>query len=151
MIQVGESGLITITGGKWTTYRKMAEEVVDIAIEKNGLENKPSVTAAMKLSGHDQPVLPADITGESEENLEQWVQHSVSTEMCITVEDFLARRTRQLLLDTNAAIKAAPKVASILAEQFNKDKDWVQQQINNFSETAKKYIPSSNLPATGRP
>ncbi|HRE37852.1 MAG TPA: glycerol-3-phosphate dehydrogenase/oxidase [Chitinophagaceae bacterium] len=151
LIQVAESGLITITGGKWTTYRKMAEEVVDIAIEKNGLENKPSVTAGMKLSGYDQPVLPADITRESEERLEQLVQHSARTEMCMTVEDFLARRTRQLLLDTNAAIKAAPWVASILAEQFNKDKDWVQQQINNFNETAKKYIPTLNLPATGRP
>ncbi len=145
LIQIAESGLITVTGGKWTTYRKMAEDVVDIAIEKNGLENKPSVTAAMKLSGYDQPVLPADITGESEERLKQLVQHSASTEMCITVEDFLARRTRQLLLDANAAIKAAPWVAGILAEQFNKDKDWVQQQINNFNAIAKNYSPTLNL------
>jgi len=151
LIQIAESGLITVTGGKWTTYRKMAEDVVDIAIEKNGLENKPSVTAGMKLSGYDQPVLPADITGESEERLKQLVEHSASTEMCMRVEDFLARRTRQLFLDANAAIKAAPWVAGILAEQFNKDKDWVQQQINNFSETAKKYIPILNLPATGKP
>ena len=145
LIQIAESGLITVTGGKWTTYRKMAEDVVDIAIEKNGLENKPSVTAAMKLSGYDQPVLPADITGESEERLKQLVEHSASTEMCMTVEDFLARRTRQLLLDANAAIKAAPWVAGILAEQFNKDKDWVQQQINNFNAIAKNYSPTLNL------
>ena len=99
----------------------------------------------MKLSGYDQPVLPADINGESEERLKQLVQHSASTEMCITVEDFLARRTRQLLLDANAAIKAAPWVAGILAEQFNKDKDWVQQQINNFNDIAKNYSPTLNL------
>ena len=61
LISVADSGLITITGGKWTTYRKMAEDVVDIAIEKNRLPKKPCITKELKLYGHDQPVMPAEI------------------------------------------------------------------------------------------
>ena len=141
LIQVAESGLVTITGGKWTTYRKMAEDVVDIAIEKNGLENKPSITATMKLAGHDQPVTPAEINGLQETRLRVLIHQSVENEMCQTVEDFLARRTRQLLLDADAAIKIAPSVAQLIAEKLNKDERWINEQINNFNAIAKNYLP----------
>ena len=141
LIQVAESGLVTITGGKWTTYRKMAEDVVDIAIEKNGLENKPSITATMKLAGYDQPVVPAEINGLQENQLRVLVHQSVENEMCQTVEDFLARRTRQLLLDAGAAIKIAPSVAHLMAEKLNKDEIWIKEQINNFNAIAKNYLP----------
>ena len=141
LIQVAESGLVTITGGKWTTYRKMAEDVVDIAIEKNGLENKPSITATMKLAGHDQQVAPAEINGLQETRLRVLIHQSVENEMCQTVEDFLARRTRQLLLDADAAIKIAPSVAQLIAEKLNKDERWINEQINNFNAIAKNYLP----------
>jgi glycerol-3-phosphate dehydrogenase len=141
LIQVADSGLITITGGKWTTYRKMAEDVVDIAIEKYGLENKPSITANMKLAGHDQPVAPAEINGLQENQLKLQVNQSLENEMCQTVEDFLARRTRQLLLDANAAIKIAPSVAQLMGENLKKDEIWIKEQINNFNTIAKNYLP----------
>jgi glycerol-3-phosphate dehydrogenase len=141
LIQVTDSGMITITGGKWTTYRKMAEDVVNITIEKNGWTSTDSVTASMQLEGYDRPVPPAEIAGLPEKVLKEWIHLSVTTEMCQTVEDFLARRTRQLLLDANAAIKIAPSVAQLMAEKMNKDEIWVTEQINNFNAIAKNYLP----------
>ena len=67
------------------------------------------------------------------------------TEMCMTTEDFLSRRTRHLLLDAKAAIEAAPSVAKIMATEMNKDDKWIIGQINDFNKIAKHYIPSSNL------
>ena len=68
--------------------------------------------------------------------------------MCMTVEDFLSRRTRQLLLEAKVAIENAPIVARILAIELNKDETWINQQINDFTKLANNYIPSSNMHAT---
>jgi len=139
LIAVADSGLITITGGKWTTYRKMAEDVIDIAIEKNNLAKTPCATKELKLFGHDQRLMPATSL------LEEDIKRAISTEMCMTTEDFLSRRTRHLLLDAKAAIEAAPSVAKIMATEMNKDDQWIIGQINDFIKIAKHYIPSSNL------
>lgn len=143
LIHIAESGLITITGGKWTTYRKMAEDAVDIAIEKAGLTKKETLTRNLKLFGHDQPVMPADISVEKEERLKKLVQHSVQTEMCMTVEDFLARRTRQLLLDADKANSLSPVVARLMAEEMKQTGNWIQAQINNFNEVAENYTANT--------
>ncbi|MBL7723031.1 MAG: glycerol-3-phosphate dehydrogenase/oxidase [Chitinophagaceae bacterium] len=141
LITVADSGMITITGGKWTTYRKMAEDVVDIAMEKAGLEKKDCVTEDMKLAGYNKPVIPADINSLNNDELKAIIQQSVAEEMCMTAEDFLLRRTRQLLLDARAAVTIAPVVATMLAEEMNKDETWIKEQINNFNAIAKKYLP----------
>jgi len=60
--------------------------------------------------------------------------------MTRTVDDFLSRRTRNLLLDANASLEAAPKVAEVMAKELNKDKNWIADQINQFSDIAKNYI-----------
>ena len=139
LITVGDSGLITITGGKWTTYRKMAEDVIDIAIEKNNLPKGPSVTKELKLFGHDQPSYsPTSVEKED-------IKKAINDEMCMTIEDFLSRRTRHLLLNARTAIQAAPLVATIMAAEMNKDEAWISQQINDFTKIAKHYIPSLNL------
>jgi glycerol-3-phosphate dehydrogenase len=143
LINIAESGLITITGGKWTTYRKMAEDVVDIAIEENGLGQRPCITKELKLNGHDKPVAPAEITSLTNDELKALIKKSVAEEMCMTVEDFLSRRTRQLLLNANEAIKAAPLVAKLMAEEMNKDEVWIKEQINIFNIIAANYKPAT--------
>lgn len=144
LISIGDSGMITITGGKWTTYRKMAEDVIDIAAETYDLNSNPCVTKELKLNGHDKAVMPAAITSLSAETLKAAIKKSVEEEMCMTVEDFLSRRTRQLLLNANEAIKAAPLIARLMAEEMNKDEFWIKEQINNFNAIAKNYIPITN-------
>jgi len=138
LITVSESGLITITGGKWTTYRGMAEDVVDIAVEKNNLQGRKSSTTDLRLHGHDQPCIPADSITEQD------IGKAVTDEMCVTPEDYLSRRTRHLLLDARSAIAAAPFVAKIMAAKMNKDDLWIKQQTDDFINLAKNYIPTLN-------
>ncbi len=142
LICIGNSGLITITGGKWTTYRKMAEDVVDIAMKTFDLPDKPCITKELKLNGHDKSVTPAEITSLSNEELKTIITKSVQEEMCMTVEDFLSRRTRQLLLNASEAIKAAPLVAKLMASAMSKDEHWIKEQINTFNLIAKNYLPT---------
>jgi glycerol-3-phosphate dehydrogenase len=141
LITVSDSGLITITGGKWTTYRKMAEDVIDIAMEKFNLSKRTCTTTDLKLHGHDQPGFPADSIATED------ITRAVSDEMCVTAEDYLSRRTRHLLLNAKSAVEAAPAVAKIMAAKMNKDETWISQQINEFTKLANNYIPSSNLHA----
>jgi glycerol-3-phosphate dehydrogenase len=166
LIAVSDSGLITITGGKWTTYRRMAEDVINIAIKKANLENKPCVTAELKIHGakdetdFTEPFYyygtdKANILSliEKDKSLVELVHPNLSyikaeiiwavqNEMCMTVEDALARRTRALLLDAKASIEAAPIVASLMAKEMNKNEEWIKQQIESFNEVAKNYLPN---------
>ena len=150
LISIGDSGLITITGGKWTTYRKMAEDVVDIAIQHFEMPFKPCITKTLKLHGIDQTVIPAEIFSLTQDALTTIIKKCVQEEMCMTVEDFLSRRTRQLLLNANEAIKAAPLVARLMAEEMtqgllteHKNEIWIKEQINTFNKIAINYKPSS--------
>ena len=79
------------------------------------------------------------------ETIKTLVSRSVKEEMCMTVEDFLSRRTRQLLLDAAIAIEKAPLIAQWMAAGLNKDEIWIKEQINNFNAIAKNYIPTQNL------
>ncbi len=142
LISVGHSGLITITGGKWTTCRKMAEDVVNVAIEKNDLAAKPCITMDLKLQGHDLPLPPPSIHHLDEPGLLRVIKNSMNDEMCMTVEDFLSRRTRQLLLDARVAIEKAPQIAQCMGRQSGKDMNWILEQINNFKDIARNYVPS---------
>lgn len=141
VVTLTDSGLITITGGKWTTYRKMAEDVVDLAIEEMGLPEKKTVTKNLLLYGHDQPVLPADPSSLPKEQLQSAIIKSLREESCITIEDFLSRRTRLLLLDAQKAIEMAPVVAGIMAAETGKDEGWIKNQVNEFTLIAKNYLP----------
>ena len=144
LISMADSGLITITGGKWTTYRRMAEDVIDFAIVKNKLTGKSCITKELRLFGADQPAMPPDIFNLTETALKDAIKRSVTHEMCMTVEDFLARRTRSLLLDAKAAIEKAPVVSSLMASEMNKDERWTSEQIASFKLTANNYLPTSN-------
>jgi glycerol-3-phosphate dehydrogenase len=163
-ILISKGGLITLTGGKWTTYRKMAEDVVDAAASKAGLPAKKSVTAKMKIHGHLENVDRSDPLywyGSDRELINNLVQEdpdlgtvisdrlhviraqvilAVREEMARTLEDFLARRIRALQLDAREAVRMAPAVAAIMASELGKDKAWVADQVEIFTQLASRCI-----------
>lgn len=167
LITVSNSGLITITGGKWTTYRHMAEDVIDIAIASSGLADiecktknlaihgsaKVDFEDTMYYFGSDQPFIYslADSNPAWKEKLHPALPYikaeivwTVRNEMCMTIEDALSRRTRALLLDAKAAIESAPAVAAIMAKEMNKDAQWEKDQVAQFNAVAKNYLPDIN-------
>jgi len=146
LITVSETGLISITGGKWTTCRKMAEDVIDTAEKTAGFAHRPVQTKQLRLAGHDQPAPVVKIDTGAETELAQQVAKAVQEEMCITVEDFLSRRTRQLLLDARKAAALAPLVATAIANKRQKNQEWIDTQINQFSKLASQYSINQNQP-----
>lgn len=146
MIETDAAGMLTITGGKWTTYRRMAEDAVDQAMELAGLAATPSVTEHLLIPG------PAVTEGDGERLQAKLpytaadVLRAVRDEMAQTVEDVLARRTRALFLDAKAAIETAPFVASIMAAEMGKDDAWAAAEVAEFKKIAENYL--GRLPAT---
>lgn len=158
VIQVSPSGLITVTGGKWTTYRQMGAQVVNRAIASAALPATTSVTANLHLHGWTEQPLPEPLqvygsdaaevqTLSGADRLlhaalpysEAEVHWGVRYEMAQTVEDILSRRTRALLLDAAASVEAAPRVAQILAEELGHDFAWEEQQVKEFTTLAQGY------------
>ncbi len=167
LIQLSASSLITITGGKWTTYRRMAEDTINIAIKNGLLDQRTCVTKTLKIHGwknnidynedlyyygndvtgirkliYEDPSLQATIH-ESLPYIKAAIVWAVRQEMCMTVDDALARRTRALFLDAQAAIDAAPLVAALMAKEMNKDSTWQQNEIDNFKKIAMNYLPAN--------
>jgi glycerol-3-phosphate dehydrogenase len=162
-IDIERSGLITITGGKWTTYRHMAELAVDKAADISGLGKRQCVTEGMRLHGYhdngkefgtlqrygsDAPAVKA--LAASSKQLETRlhpelpyiaaeVVWSVRTEMAQTVEDVLARRLRALFLNAEAAIAMAPAVAGLMAEELGWSSDRAESDLGRFLAVARQY------------
>jgi glycerol-3-phosphate dehydrogenase len=126
-IEISSSGLLTIAGGKWTTYRRMAEDAVEHAIVLGQLEERPCVTRELRIRAPE----------EHDDSGAWFARH----EMARTVEDVLARRTRLLFLDARAALAKAPQVARELAGELGRDEAWQQSQLKMFAETAAHFIP----------
>lgn len=163
-IEVGKSGLLSIAGGKWTTYRKMAEDCVDHAATLAKLNERPCVTKTLKIHGfHEQAEQFGELRyyGSDALALHELVKASaalreqldpalpiqaaqvvwaVRQEMARTVEDVLARRTRALFLNAKAALAMAPAVARIMAGELERDESWQKKQIAEFSATAQHYL-----------
>ncbi|NGM61586.1 glycerol-3-phosphate dehydrogenase/oxidase [Sphingobacterium sp. SGG-5] len=157
------SNLITITGGKWTTYRKMAEETVDMAIKIGHLPVKECRTTDLpihgftkeKHTGHWQ-VYGSDVQEimqltESNPELKEKLHDrydfiaaevvwACQQEMALRVEDFLARRIRFILLDAQASLEAAPKVARIMAQCLGKSDEWIENEINSYKQLVRNYV-----------
>jgi glycerol-3-phosphate dehydrogenase len=161
-VNVSTSGLISVLGGKWTTYRKMGEDTVDTAMVVGGLDEKKCKTKKLKLHGYEENVDfddPLHVYGSNRhkiissgnpednrslsdkfyisKNLILW---SVEQEMAVHLEDILARRVRGLFLDAHEAINIAPEVAQIMADAMKKDNKWIARELNEFNTIAKKYI-----------
>ncbi|WP_143307680.1 glycerol-3-phosphate dehydrogenase/oxidase [Chitinophaga vietnamensis] len=163
-IIVAASGLVTIIGGKWTTYRRMAEDVIHELERALRWKETASVTHEMKLHGATDNVNwddPWYFYGSDALHIHQMVATqpdlqevlspayniikaqviwAVREEMARKVEDFLARRTRLLFLDAREAIRIAPAVAAIMAAELKKDDGWITEQVRSFTEEAKMYI-----------
>jgi glycerol-3-phosphate dehydrogenase len=127
-IEISSSGMLTIAGGKWTTYRHMAEDAVDHAIVLGHLDERPCITRNLRIRD----------PGSHEDSGGWYAQH----EMARTVEDVLARRTRLLFLDARAALKKAPQVAGELARELGRNEAWQHAQVSAFKQTAAHYLIS---------
>lgn len=165
-LMVSLSGLITITGGKWTTYRKMAQDTINKAWMVGGLPERKCVTKTMPIHGYvknirfDSPgyFYGSDLNAINEmihtepelgqllhldyEYTRAQVVWAVRHEMARTVEDFLSRRIRMLLLDARASMAMAPEVADIMARELKQDSKWIQTQVKNFQTLVNGYILS---------
>jgi glycerol-3-phosphate dehydrogenase len=163
-LTVSASGLLTITGGKWTTYRKMAEDTVDHGIVLGMLEPRECVTEELNIHGHhahperfgalaaygsDAPAVEALLLSDPRlgEALAPGlparvgeVVWAVREEMARTVDDVLSRRTRSLLLNARAAVAAAPRVAGIMAKELGRDRKWRKGQVEEFNKVADGHI-----------
>jgi glycerol-3-phosphate dehydrogenase len=125
-IEISSSGLLTIAGGKWTTYRHMAEDAVDHALVLGHLDERPCVTRDLRIRD----------PGPHEDSAAWYARH----EMARTVEDVLARRTRLLFLDARAALTQAPQIARELAQELHRDTAWEQAQVTAFHQTARHFL-----------
>ena len=173
-IVVSPGGLVTITGGKWTTYRQMAEDVVDAAEKVAGLERRKCGTKDLPLHGWTRAAIPEKVLspyGSDAARLSallrarpelagllhpelpylrgEVVWHA-KAEMARTVEDVLARRTRALLLNARASIAAALAVARLLAAELGHGDAWIRSQVEAYTALARGYVftdPASRAPA----
>ncbi|TWT85432.1 Aerobic glycerol-3-phosphate dehydrogenase [Posidoniimonas polymericola] len=156
-VRASKTGLLSVIGGKWTTYRRMAEDAVDQAIEAGDLPKRPSPTAELPIFGatrravspHDWPGV-GELMAESPElsellspdlpYTEAHVVWAARGEQARTVEDVLSRRTRALLLDAQAASDCAPRVAELLAAELGRDAAWQSEQIASFQALARRHV-----------
>ena len=165
-IIVSETGLITITGGKWTTYRKIAEDIVDKAIAIHQLPKCKCITEHLPIHGNkkncdadfenhlfiygtdkkailqlqeNEPELKEKLHPNYNYTLAE-VVWAIRYEMATTIEDVLARRVRLLFLDARAAIDCSPKVAQLLAKELKHDQIWIQNQLIDFKSVANGFL-----------
>lgn len=163
-IIVSDHDLITITGGKWTSYRRMAEDTVNKAIEMGKVEKRKCVTRKLKIHGWRPNPNLADhmyVYGSDEPAIRQMISENpalgerlsekygytvaevlwaVREEMAQTVEDVLARRVRLLFVDAREAQNVARRVAEVMAEEMGKDKTWIDEQVESFVNVSNNYI-----------
>lgn len=161
-ITLSSSGLLSIIGGKWTTYRRMAEETIDKAISSGILEARECVTKNLKLT--DQPegindrlriygkgagdirqiIVSDPDSGKPLHNMLPYTKAEIiwicRNEMPCNIEDILARRTRALFLNACASMEIAPAVADIMAKENGYDQDWVDRQFSAYKNLAGRYI-----------
>ena len=171
-IHIDPSGLLTIVGGKWTTYRHMAEDAIDHAIPLGKLPRKPCITRTLPIHGahpHPEQLGSLAVYGADAEPLRALthahpelarqlhpdlpylaaeVVWAARAEMARTVEDVLARRTRALFLNAHAAIQMAPAVASLLAQELGHDDAWARNQVTGFQSLASQYTLDPAEPGT---
>ena len=165
-VLVGRSGLLTVTGGKWTTYRHMAEDCVDHCITLGRLRDEPCTTKNLHIHGYvdalDEPLHedePLAVYGADADAIRTLARDAAlaaplhpdlpyigaeivwgaRAEMARSVEDALARRTRALFLNAGAAMAMAESTARLLARELGRDEAWVAAQVSEFRALAQEY------------
>lgn len=163
-IFISDSDLFTMVGGKWTTFRRMAEDMVRKVEETKGWTVTHSKTRTMHLHGYMTNINLNDPLyfygsdreyilqlAKTEKGLEGMISKkidlnraqvawAVRNEMARTVEDVISRRIRCLLLDASECVRIAPVVADLMAKEMGKDEDWVKKEIKDFNKIAACYI-----------
>jgi glycerol-3-phosphate dehydrogenase len=162
-ITLSDSGLLTIIGGKWTTYRRMAQETLDRAIREGFLEKARCVTSNLKLISQTTNLTSERlrIYGDNTVDIEKIILENPESgkpvdarlpytyaeiiwicrnEMPLNIEDILARRTRSLFLNARASADIAPKVADLMANEFGYDQKWKEEQLESYNDLVKNYI-----------
>ena len=150
ILEVSRSGLITVVGGKWTTYRAMANECIDLAAAVARLPRRPCVTARVKIRGAED-AMTMQVMGRGDPQASPWLDEALAIdEVCVrwaarheaarTVDDVLSRRTRALHLNARSAIRMAPEVARVLGEELGRDPLWQQNQVEEFRALAANYL-----------
>ena len=162
-ITLSPSGLLTIIGGKWTTYRRMAEETIDRAIKAVLMYKAKCVTSNLKLTtiNTDNTLVRLYIYGDHYVDIERMISENPElgipvdprlpytsaeilwicrNEMPLRLEDILARRTRSLFLNARASAEIAPIVAGFMASEFGYDQKWQEEQVESYKELVKNYI-----------
>ena len=165
-IEISDSGLITITGGKWTTFREMGQDAINHAINQGDLPNVESRSDELKIHGYkENPTHEQDLAewGSDVERIENFLEESppelqetlhpsfpyprgiviwcARHEMARGIEDILARRTRCLFMDAQATIDCAKDVADLMADERNYSREWTQEQVKEFTKLAENYLP----------
>jgi len=164
VIEISDSGLVTIAGGKWTTYRKMAEDTIDKAAMIAGLKNTRSETEFLNIHGHKTNTNPQEflaIYGTDASLIKKLIDENsklgekihpdhdiikaqiiwaIKHEDAKTIEDFLARRTRLLFLDAKASIECASIVADVFKNELHETENWKEKQIKDYINLAQKYL-----------
>ena len=138
VVHIDKSGLVTVCGGKWTTYRKMAEECVNQAAMLGHLEERACVTENLPIHRSEGPGLGERLHPDLSYTAAEVVR-AVRVEMARTVEDVLARRTRVLFLNARAAIEMAPMVAELMARELGVGEAWKARQVAEFEAVAANY------------
>jgi glycerol-3-phosphate dehydrogenase len=165
-IIVSPSKLFTILGGKWTTFRKMGEDMVDRIEQELGWAHMKTSTTSLHIHGYvdqvnwkdplyfygsDAPKIRQQMNGSSSEWISEslkihkmQVHWAVQHELARTVEDFLSRRTRALLLNAQESIRIAPEIVRIMAAELKKDEQWMREQLDSYTKLAHQYILKQN-------
>ncbi len=162
-IHIDASGLLNIAGGKWTTYRNMAEDCVNHAAVLGRLPESECVTKRINIHGfhaHAEKFGQLALYGSDAPAIQELMERrpelaqpltgglpyvgaevvwAVHHEMARTVEDVLCRRTRALFLNAKAATEAAPKVASLMAHELEYDSSWESKQLAAFQRVTAHF------------
>ncbi len=164
-LTISQGGLVTIAGGKWTTYRKMAEDTVTQAARFVGLPPRSCKTENLPLHGWTNVLDPKNhlsVHGNDVEELRELIRQepeldevlhhklpylraevvwAVRREWAMTVSDVLRHRTRALILDAAASMEIAPDVARLMARELGRDEEWIKNEVVAFRELARTYLP----------
>ncbi len=163
-IRIEDSGIVTVCGGKWTTYRHMAEDCVNQAATLARLPERPCMTAHLNIHGYhpasakfghlwmygsdaalvlrleESDSALAELLDSALPYTAAEVVWAVRQEMAHSLEDVLGRRTRALFLNAQAALRMAPRAAELMARELGRDQQWLDEQLRSFGETARNYL-----------